>query len=133
MPPLDGISAGFGSKSYLKRFGIMHWGIDIPAPQRTPVKAIDAGVVSKVGDNAYDFFKPSFVDIDHGTYTSRYVHVTHILVREGERVKKGEEIALSGGRPRSRGAGFLTTAPHLHLETIVNGKPVNPLPYLPAL
>lgn len=99
-----------------------HNGQDIAVPRRTPVHAADAGVVLVSGwQGGYG----NFIAIDHGGGISTcYGHNSVLLVQVGERVTKGQQIALSG----STG---LSTGPHLHFEVRKNGVPVNPIPYLP--
>jgi murein DD-endopeptidase len=59
--------------------------------------------------------------IEHGgKYRTRYLHLSKALVRKGQRVTRGQVIALSGNTGRS-------TGPHLHYEFHINGKPVDPL------
>jgi murein DD-endopeptidase MepM/ murein hydrolase activator NlpD len=121
--PLRGrISSPFGWRMHplLKRKKY-HTGIDIAVPTGTPVKAADGGIVLVSGwQGGYG----NFVAIDHGKGISTcYGHNSRLLVRAGERVEKGERIAISG----STG---LSTGPHLHFEVRVNGNPVNPLGYL---
>ncbi|MGD9154622.1 MAG: peptidoglycan DD-metalloendopeptidase family protein [Bacillota bacterium] len=116
------ISSPFGWRLHpiLKRRKY-HTGIDFAVPRGTPVKAADGGVVLVSGwRGGYG----NFIAIDHGKGISTcYGHNSRLLVRAGQRVKKGQKIALSG----STG---LSTGPHLHFEVRVNGNPVNPLGYL---
>ena len=59
--------------------------------------------------------------VDHGYgYMTRYAHISKSLVKTGQEVKRGEEIAKVGNSGKS-------TAPHLHYEVIKNGKTVNPI------
>lgn len=98
-----------------------HDGIDITAPLGTPIVAPASGVVIKVDrDAGYGLF----VRIDHGYgIVTLYAHASKITVREGQRVRRGEEIALVG----STG---VATAPHLHYEVEVRGQTVNPFKYI---
>ena len=62
-----------------------------------------------------------YVAIRHGrTYTTRYMHLRKLLVKPGQKVKRGDRIALSGNTGRS-------TGPHLHYEVWINQQAVNPL------
>ena len=64
------------------------------------------------------------IKIDHGNrITTRYAHLSRWLVKKGDRVVRGQVIAESGSSGRS-------TAPHLHYEVAVDGRHVNPLPYV---
>lgn len=127
--PLRGLSATFRDEGYRRRFGMHHDAIDIPVPQGTPFRSPRNGVVVRAVDNAYGY---SYVEVQHGrNLTTRYGHVSEILVEEGRFVRRGEILGLTGGRPGSHGAGFLTTGPHLHFEVITSGRHVDPLVYLP--
>jgi murein DD-endopeptidase MepM/ murein hydrolase activator NlpD len=98
-----------------------HVGIDLSAPTGTPIIATAAGVVVKSErDGAYG----NVVEIDHGNgILTRYAHAQRLLVRRGQRVERGQEIATVG----STG---LSVGPHLHYEIHVNGTPVDPLTYV---
>jgi murein DD-endopeptidase MepM/ murein hydrolase activator NlpD len=130
--PVDpelGISAHFHDDGYKKRFGFDHGAIDIPVEQGSVVYAAADGIVAKVSDNGMGF---SSLSVDHGGgIATLYGHVSEFLVKEGERVRAGQPIVLSGGQPGTRGAGRVTTGPHLHFEVFVDGKKVDPLRYLP--
>ncbi|RJT21363.1 murein DD-endopeptidase MepM [Buttiauxella izardii] len=95
-----------------------HKGVDFAMPQGTPVLAVgDGEVVMAKRSGAAGYF----VAIRHGrTYTTRYMHLKKLLVQPGQKVKRGDRIALSGNTGRS-------TGPHLHYEVWVNQQAVNPL------
>jgi murein DD-endopeptidase MepM/ murein hydrolase activator NlpD len=63
-----------------------------------------------------------YIDHGHGVKT-KYGHLSKILVKKGQYVKRGQKIALVGDSGR-------TTGPHLHYEVHLNGLPVNPLRYI---
>ncbi|HET7109607.1 MAG TPA: M23 family metallopeptidase, partial [Gemmatimonadales bacterium] len=95
--------------------------IDVAAPTGTPIEAPAAGRVVEVGwESGYG----NVVVLDHGYgIETKFAHTSKVLVRTGQRVKRGDRIALVG----STG---LATGPHLHYEVHVNGRPVNPLRYV---
>lgn len=95
-----------------------HKGVDFAMPVGTPVLAVGDGevIVSK-----YSGAAGNFIAIRHGRqYTTRYMHLRQLLVKLGQKVKRGDRIALSGNTGRS-------TGPHLHFEMWVNQQAVNPL------
>lgn len=95
-----------------------HKGVDFAMPVGTPVMAVGDGevVVARRSGAA-----GNYIAIRHGRqYMTRYMHLRKILVKEGQKVKRGERIALSGNTGRS-------TGPHLHFELWVNNQAVNPL------
>ena len=98
-----------------------HVGVDIVAPKGTPVKAPADGIVT------YTTLDPTLGNmlvIDHGYgVITRYGHNDSTLVREGQRVKRGDPIALVGSSGKS-------TGPHLHYEIRINDVAVNPLNYI---
>lgn len=96
-----------------------HGGIDFSAPIGTPIYCPGDGKVVKVEKAKSGY--GNFIIIDHGYgYKTRYAHINESLVRVGQKVKRGEEIAHVGNSGKS-------TAPHLHYEVIKNGKNVNPI------
>jgi murein DD-endopeptidase MepM/ murein hydrolase activator NlpD len=127
--PSIGISAYFRDPSYKKALGVAHNAIDIRAPQATEIAAPADGVVLKVkGGEGNDYH---YVVLGHNEEVmTLYGHMYDIFVLPGQTVKRGEIIGLSGGLPGSRGAGWLTTGPHLHFEVFKNGSNVDPLDYL---
>jgi murein DD-endopeptidase MepM/ murein hydrolase activator NlpD len=129
--PTRGISAYFMDPSYSGVFGINHYAIDIPAPQGSSIHAPASGYTIKYRDAGYGY---SYIVLFHGEGLSTvYGHVTASFVAEGQHVNRGDVIGLSGGMPGTRGAGWLTTGPHLHFEVHSNGVPVDPLNYLASL
>lgn len=126
--PGRGVSAYYREASYAKLFGMQHNAIDIRAYQNTPIKAAADGVIYKAKDNGYGY---SYIMIAHQDgFMTLYGHVTEILVTEGEEVKVGDIIGLSGATPGTRGAGLYTTGPHLHFEILHDGTHVDPLEHL---
>ena len=87
-------------------------------------------MVQTVADNGFGY---SYLIIKHEGGATVYGHVSEFLVQEGDIVTDGQPIAKSGGRPGSKGAGGMTTGPHLHFELYVNGAATDPLAYLPKL
>ena len=95
-----------------------HNGTDFATPIGTPVLASADGVVIRVEKHPY---AGRYIEIQHqGQYKSRYLHLRSALVRPGQRVAKGQRIALSGASGRVTGA-------HLHYELHLNNRPVNPM------
>ncbi len=93
-----------------------HNGTDFSMPIGTPVLSTGDGVVTRVKDHP---FAGKYIEIQHsGQYVTRYLHLSRILVKKGQRVKRGEMIAKSGNTGRS-------TGPHLHFELRINGRPVD--------
>lgn len=98
-----------------------HQGLDIGAPSGTTITAPAAGTVISAG--WYGGYG-NFVLIDHGGGMSTgYGHLSQIFVANGQTVQKGQAIGAVG----STG---VSTGPHLHFEVRINGKPVDPVPYL---
>jgi murein DD-endopeptidase MepM/ murein hydrolase activator NlpD len=95
-----------------------HAGLDFPVPIGTPVRAMNAGIVAFSGEQ---WAPGRIVILDHGGgIFTRYLHLSERLVAEGDRVARGQTIGRSGD------TGGQRTAPHLHVDTIVNGTPVHP-------
>jgi murein DD-endopeptidase MepM/ murein hydrolase activator NlpD len=98
-----------------------HEGIDVTAPMGAPIEAPANGTVVQTG---WEAGYGNLVVIDHGYgVTTRFAHASRILVRVGEKVRRGELIAQVGNTG-------LSTGPHLHYEVHVNGKPVDPRRYI---
>jgi murein DD-endopeptidase MepM/ murein hydrolase activator NlpD len=98
-----------------------HEGIDVTAPTGTPIVAPAAGKVVHAGMQGG---LGLVVEIDHGNgIRTKFAHCSRVAVRAGQQVTRNQLIAAVG----STG---LSTAPHLHYEIHVNGKPVDPLTYV---
>lgn len=98
-----------------------HTGVDLIAPHGTPILAAAGGVVSAVG---YMHEYGNIVDVDHDNgLTSRYAHLSKALVKVGDVVLKGQNIARVGATGRVTGA-------HLHFEVREKGIPLNPNKFL---
>jgi murein DD-endopeptidase MepM/ murein hydrolase activator NlpD len=125
MWPLRGpITSGFGA-----RWGGFHNGIDIAAPKYTPIRAASTGKVVTVGRPYLAYGDTAVVVIiAHGfNFSTLYGHLDDLhwpIVSVGQTVAAGQIIAYVGM------TGF-TTGPHLHFMTIVDGRAVNPMIYLP--
>lgn len=119
---LEEIPTLWPARGWLTRpFSSDHSGVDIAAPTGTPIVATTSGIVTRSG---WDDIYGQIIEIqsDRG-FVTVYGHNSRLLVKEGERVKRGAVIAFVG----STG---LSSAPHLHYETHLNGKPVDPMRYL---
>ncbi|MBD2111341.1 MULTISPECIES: peptidoglycan DD-metalloendopeptidase family protein [Cyanophyceae] len=118
-PTRGTLTSGYGW-----RWGRMHRGVDIAGPVGTPIVAAAPGVVARSGWNSGGY--GNLVDIRHsdGSLT-RYAHNSRLLVREGQQVSQGQQIAEMGS------TGY-STGPHLHFEVhLPSSGTVNPMAYLP--
>jgi murein DD-endopeptidase MepM/ murein hydrolase activator NlpD len=99
----------------------MHAGIDLAAPLGTPIYATaDAMVERSEWANGYG----NLIELNHGRgIQTRYGHLSRSLVKAGQRVKRGQLIAHMGSTGRSTGS-------HLHYEVRIDGKAVNPIPFM---
>ncbi len=106
----------------ISAFGKGSDGIDISLPQGTPIKAAENGVVIYAGDGLKEFGNTVLVRHEDGLVTV-YGHAASLEVKRGQKVKRGQEIALSG-------MSGTTDAPKLHFEVRKNSAPVDPTGYL---
>ena len=98
-----------------------HEGLDIAADVGNAVYATGDGVIQFSGRTGGGY--GIAVEVKHGYgYTSFYAHLSKVLVREGQRVKRGDLLALSGRTG-------LVSGPHLHYEVRLNGMRQNPIDY----
>jgi murein DD-endopeptidase MepM/ murein hydrolase activator NlpD len=121
-PTRGWVSSGFGYRiSPFTNEKEFHRGIDICNRMDASVIAPSDGVVASVGWD-YGYGKTLLVKHGYGLRT-KYAHLSKILVKKGQVVKRGEEMGRVGNTGR-------TTGPHLHYEVHLNGVPVNPLRYI---
>lgn len=127
LPNASPVNAPFNSSSYGWRvdpfLGVraFHEGLDFSADAGQPIKATAAGIViSAEVTPEYG----NMVRISHGSgLETRYAHAAKLLVKEGDRIKKNQVVALVGNTGRS-------TGPHLHYEIRMNGESLDPRKYL---
>ena len=114
-------ASGYGYRIHpIYQTRIFHKGMDFACDIGTPVYATADGVVKNARyEKGYGYI----ITIDHGYgYETRYAHLKKMEVKKGQRVVRGETIALSGNSGRS-------TGPHLHYEVLQRGRHVNPAHY----
>ena len=117
-----GIGSGFGVRTDpIAGVSAMHEGIDFVADVGTGVAAAAGGIVLSAE------FHPQYgnlIEIDHGNdFSTRYAHLSKVMVKPGQVVKRGQPIAFSGNTGRS-------TGPHLHFEVRYRGVAQNPSRFL---
>ncbi len=118
------LSSGFGVRSDpFNGHAAMHAGLDIKGQRGQPIYAAAGGRVTRVGMMS-GYGNVVMIDHGHGIET-RYGHLSGFDVRPGAIVRPGEQIARMGSTGRSTGN-------HLHFEVRVNGRAVNPRPFLEA-
>jgi murein DD-endopeptidase MepM/ murein hydrolase activator NlpD len=116
------ISSYFGRRADpFTGYSAVHKGLDFAGPEGTKVTAVAAGLVIYSGERAgYG----QMVEINHGNgLSTRYCHNEQLLVKQGDMVRKGQDLALMGSTGRS-------TGPHLHFEVLKNGVQVDPLRFV---
>ncbi|HEY0706749.1 MAG TPA: M23 family metallopeptidase [Polyangia bacterium] len=111
------------SSIYGRRWGRAHQGIDLAAPLGTPIYAAKDGVVL-YADNVVRGYGNMVVISHEGDLLTAYAHTSVLLVRKGDRVRRGQIIARVGQTGQA-------TAPHLHFEVRQGQTPRDPLKYLP--
>lgn len=129
---VDRVTSSFGFRptpagtiDYGGQGGYVHAGIDYGTPCGTPVRAVADGEVWLAGAAGT---AGNAVGLNHGlingfAFATRYHHMTTVIVTPGQTVERGDVLGLSGTTGNSSGC-------HLHFETAVNGKAVNPAAFL---
>ena len=125
MPMINGAEqSGFGRRiDPIRGTLAMHEGLDYSGVSGTKIVASAEGRVLEAGmDGAFG----NMVTLDHGFgVTSRYAHMSRILVQDGQTVSKGDVLGIQGSTGR-------VTGPHVHFEVRYNGKPLNPKNFIMA-
>jgi len=118
-------TSGYGVRSDpFRGRSAMHSGIDLAGPSGTPIYATADGVVERAGWNSGGY--GNLIEIDHGRgIETRYGHLSKVLVKDGQKIKRGELIGRMGSTGRSTGS-------HLHYEVRIDGRAVNPVPFMKA-
>jgi murein DD-endopeptidase MepM/ murein hydrolase activator NlpD len=116
------ISSYFGRRADpFTGFSAVHKGVDFAGPESTVVSSVAAGLVTFSGERA-GFGQ--MVEINHGNgLATRYCHNEKLLVKQGDMVRKGQDVSLMGSTGHS-------TGPHLHFEVLKNGSQVDPLRFI---
>ena len=119
---LTRLASGFGMRMHpIYKLMKMHTGLDFAAPIGTEIYATGDGIVVSADAKLTGY--GLHVVINHGFgYQTLYGHMSKILVRPGEHVKRGQLIGLLGNTGTSSG-------PHVHYEVMVNGEKVDPAYY----
>mgnify|MGYP002557524669 FL=1 len=116
LPVKGEITSAYGKREPTEIITENHQGIDIGVVTGTTITAAMEGTVSLVSDGgSYG----THVKIVNKDVTTIYAHCSKILVKEGDNIKKGQKIALSGNTGN-------TTGPHLHFEIRRENRTVNP-------
>jgi murein DD-endopeptidase MepM/ murein hydrolase activator NlpD len=116
-------TSGFGVRTDpFQARAAMHPGIDLAGPMGTPIYATADGRVLRAGWNSGGY--GNLVELDHGKgIATRYGHMSAILVSAGQHISRGQQIGRMGSTGRSTGS-------HLHYEVRIDGRPVNPIPFM---
>jgi murein DD-endopeptidase MepM/ murein hydrolase activator NlpD len=116
-------TSGYGIRSDPFRGGAArHQGIDLAAPIGTPIYATADGIITEAGYNSGGY--GNLIKVDHGRgIETRYGHLSRVLVSSGQRITRGQLIGHMGSTGRSTGS-------HLHYEVRIDGRAVNPIPFM---
>jgi len=116
-------TSGFGVRSDpFRGRAAMHGGVDLAGPVGTPIYATADGIVARSEWNSGGY--GNLVEINHGQgIETRYGHLSRRMAEPGQRVRRGDLIGLMGSTGRSTGS-------HLHYEVRIDGRAVNPIPFM---
>ena len=116
------ISSYFGRRADpFTGYSAMHKGLDFAGPEGSKIMTVAAGVVTYAGERT-GFGQ--MVEINHGNgLATRYCHNEKMLVKQGDMVRKGQDVALMGSTGHS-------TGPHVHFEVLKNGVQVDPVRFI---
>jgi murein DD-endopeptidase MepM/ murein hydrolase activator NlpD len=117
---LKHVASGFGWRIHpIYKTEMLHTGMDFTAPVGTPIHATGNGVVGRVEMNGRGYGNNVIIRHGYG-YETLYGHMSRIVVRNGQKINRGDVIGYVGNTGTS-------TGPHLHYEVHKNGSPVNPI------
>lgn len=116
------ISSYFGRRADpFTGYSAMHKGLDFAGPEGSKIMTVAAGIVTYAGERT-GFGQ--MVEINHGNgFATRYCHNEKMLVKQGDMVRKGQDVALMGSTGHS-------TGPHVHFEVLKNGVQVDPVRFI---
>lgn len=120
--PVDGLkTSAFGMRTHpISGKESFHYGLDIGAPEGTPILAFADGTVRETGFSTYG----NYIVLDHADgFSTLYAHCSKLLAQEGDRVAAGDRIAEVGATGNATGN-------HLHLEVWRAGKALDPSYYV---
>lgn len=123
--PISGsrITSGYGMRMHpIKRTRMMHRGVDISAPEGTPVVAPESGIIKAIRPNNDGAGNTIYLEGGEGRIWI-FMHLSSFSVNTGDAVQAGQELAKSGKTGRA-------TGPHLHFELKINGQHVDPMNYI---
>lgn len=115
------VASGYGRRKH-PVLGIwkLHTGVDYACKKGTPIRATGDGVVKRIGKSCCKGYG-NYVDLDHGFgLKTKYGHMSKVLVKRGQKIKRGDIIGEVGSTGTSTGN-------HLHYEVIKNGRKINPV------
>jgi len=117
---LTRVASGFGYRiDPVYKTKKLHTGMDFTAPKGTEIYTTGNGTIVEIKKSKRGY--GNHITIDHGYgYKTLYAHMNKIIVRRGQKVKRGEVIGYVGNTGKSLG-------PHLHYEVIKNGRKINPV------
>ena len=116
-------TSGYGVRSDpFRGRAAMHAGVDLAGPLGTPIYATADGIVGRAEYNNGGY--GNLVEINHGQgIQTRYGHLSRFAARAGQRVRRGDLVGYMGSTGRSTGS-------HLHYEVRIDGRAVNPIPFM---
>jgi len=121
--PYKGVTSNYGNRVHpVKQVNHFHPGLDLRADMKTPVIATSDGIVKRAGFDANGIGKVVEIRHNYG-FSTIYGHLDSIDVIEGDVIKQGDQLGLSGK------TGMIT-GPHLHYEVRYMDKHLNPKPFL---
>ena len=117
-PVINSVTSGFGYRVHpIDGVVKFHYGSDFGVVDGSDISAFADGTVVSVQE--FDGYGLTVI-LDHGNnFTTLYAHCSQILVKQGDKVKRGDKIALTGHSGR-------VTGPHMHFELMKNGTYLNP-------